>query len=188
MLRSALLFFLIWKIGPRELWRDLTLLGWGLLPLILLEGLVDLFNAVGWRYCLSCPHRSLPFFQIFRIRLAGTSINYLTPTASLGGEVIKGSLLSLNHQGPQAGAGVIVGKLSYTLAQLIFVVLGSFFVLWKIKLPLVVWVTTLAGSTLLGTGLLGFLAVQKYGKLGAIVRWLVLHKVGGKALERNTCQ
>jgi len=180
----ALLFFLIWKIGPRELWRDLTLLGWGLLPMILLEGLVDLFNTIGWRYCLSGPHRSLPFFQIFCIRLAGTSINYLTPTATLGGEIIKGSLLSLNHQGPQAAAGVIIGKLSYTLAQLIFVVLGSFFVLWKIELPVGVWVAMLAGSTLLGAGLLGFLAVQKYGKLGAIVRWLMVHKVGGKALEK----
>jgi uncharacterized protein (TIRG00374 family) len=180
----ALLFFLIWKIGPRELWRDLTLLGWGLLPLILLEGLVDLFNTVGWRYCLSSPHRSLPFFQIFCIRLAGTSINYLTPTATLGGEVVKGSLLSLNHQGPQAAAGVIIGKLAHSLAQLIFVVLGSFFVLWKIELPAGVWAAMLAGSTLLGAGILGFLAVQKYGKLGAIVRWLVVHKVGGKALEK----
>ena len=93
--------------------------------------------------------------------------------------------MSLNHQSPQAAADVIIDKLSYTLAQLIFVVLGSFFVLWKIKLPLVVWVATLAGNTLLGTGLLGFLVVQKYGKLGTIVRWLVLHKFGGKALERN---
>jgi len=180
----ALLFFLIFKIGPGELWRELTLLGWGLLPLILLEGLVDLFNAVGWRYCLSDPHRSLPFFQIFCIRLAGTSINYLTPTATLGGEVIKGSILSWHHKGPQAAAGVIIGKLTFSLAQLIFVVSGSFFVLWKIEMPAGVWATMFAGSTLLGAGLLGFLAVQKYGKLGAIVRWLMVHKVGGKTLGK----
>jgi hypothetical protein len=116
--------------------------------------------------------------------MAGYSINYLTPTAGLGGEVTKGALLSLNHRGPQAATGVIIGKLSFSLAQLLFVVLGSVIVLWGIDLPDGVWVGMLAASALLGAGIIGFLAVQKYGKLGTVVRWLVVHKVGGKTLEK----
>jgi hypothetical protein len=179
LLGICLLGFLIWKIGPMVLWRELALLGWGLVPLILSEGVADLFHTLGWRYCLSGPNRDLSFFQIFRIRMAGASINYLTPTAGLGGEVTKGVLLSLSHQGPEAPSGAIIGKLAYSLAQLLLVVFGSFAILWAIRLPAGVLAAMFTGTILLGAGILGFLVVQKYGKLGAIVRWLVAHRVGG---------
>jgi hypothetical protein len=118
--------------------------------------------------------------------MAGYSINYLTPTAGLGGEVTKGTLLALNHKGAQAATGVIIGKLSYALSQLLFVVIGSMIILWKIAFPTAVWVSMLTGSILLGAGIFGFLAVQKYGKLGVVVRWLAAHRIGGKALEKAT--
>lgn len=179
----ALLIVLVWSIGLDALWRDLTLLGWGLVPLVLIEGVADIFHTFGWRHCLSGVHRQLPFWRIFGIRMAGTSINYLTPTASLGGEVTKGTLLSLHHQGAEAATAVIVGKLSYALAQLIFAVAGSVVILLGVDLPAGVWVAVLGGSSLLGAGIIGFLLVQKHGKLGAVVRWAVDHRIGGKALK-----
>ncbi len=184
VLGVLLLAFLIWQIGPGQLWRELTLLGWGLVPFILLEGVSDIFRTHGWRYCLSGPHRSLPFWYLFRIRMAGISINYLTPTVGLGGDVTKGALLSLNHRGPEAATGVLIGKVSEALAQLLFVVVGSLAVLQKIKLSVGVWVALLAGTVLLGGGMMGFLAIQKYGKLGAVVRWLVARRIGGRTLEK----
>ncbi len=179
-----LLAFLIWKIGPVALGRELALLGWGLAPLILSEGVADLFHTLGWRHCLSGPHRELSFYRIFRIRMAGGSINYLTPAAGMGGEVTKGTLLYLNHQGPEAATGVIIGKLAYSLAQLLLVVLGSLTLFWAVQFPAGVWEAMFTGTILLGGGILGFLAVQKYGKLGAVVRWLVAHKLGGRTLEK----
>jgi hypothetical protein len=116
--------------------------------------------------------------------MAGASINYLTPTAGLGGEVMKGTLLSLKHQGPQAATAVLIGKLAEALAQLFFVVLGSVMILWAIHLSAAVWTTILAGTVLLGGGILGFLAVQRYGKLGTVTRWLVANKVGGQTLKK----
>jgi len=186
LLGILLLAFLIWKIRPMALWRELDLLGWGLVFLILSEGGADLFHTLGWRYCLSGPHRNLSFFQIFCIRMAGTSINYLTPTAGLGGEVTKGTLLSLNHQGVEAATGVIIGKLAYSLSQLLLVVIGSLTILWTIHLPTAALVAMRTATILLGGGILLFLAVQKYGKLGAVVRWLVTHKMGGKSLEKTS--
>lgn len=188
ILGVVLLIALVWMIGHRELWRELTLLGWGLVPLILIEGVSDIFHTLGWRHCLSGPHRSLPFFRIFSIRLAGFSINYLTPTADVGGEVTKGTLLALNHKGPEAITGVIIGKLSYALTQLLFVGLGSLTVLWGIDLPSGAWMAMLVGSALLGSGILAFLAVQRQGKLGALARWLVAHRVGGKTLKKAADQ
>ncbi len=188
LLGTILLIVLIWKIGPDNLWRDLSLLGWGLVPFVLIEGVVALLHTLGWRYCLSLHHRSLPFLRLLGINLAGNSINYFTPTATLGGEVIKGTLLSSDRHGTEAATGVIIGKLSYALTQLLFVVLGSILILWRLQLPVAGTAAMLAGSALLGAGIIGFLIVQKCGKLGGVVRWLVAHKVGGRRLEQAADQ
>jgi hypothetical protein len=179
----VLLGFLIWKIGPGELLSQLGSMSWGILPLILMEGLSHLFHTLGWRYCLSAPLRSLPFYRLFRIYVAGYSINYLTPMAGLGGELTKGALLSLNDRGPEAATGVLIGKVAFALAELLYVVAGSFLVLRKVHLSGPVLGAIFTGGILLGSGILGFLVVQKRGKLGAVVRWMVSHKVGGKKLE-----
>ena len=182
LLGAILLIFLIWKIGVDALWRDICLLGWGAVFFILMKGMTDIFYTLGWRYCLSPSHRSFSFLRLLGIHLAGSSINYITPTADIGGEVTKGTLLSLNHSGPEAATGVIIGKLSFALSQLLFVVLGSILILWKIHLTIAGSAAMLVGSALVGGGIVGFLLVQKHGKLGVVVRWLVAHNVGGEIL------
>ena len=154
------------------------------MPLVLLDGVTELFHAQGWRHCLSGSHRSLPFLRVFSIRLAGSSINHLTPTAGFGGEVTKGVLLASDRMGAQAAAAVIVDKLSLALAQLLFVVGGTCAVLWKIALPRSLWVALVTGTLLLLAGVVGFFIVQKYGKLGAVVRWAVAHRLGGAGLKK----
>jgi uncharacterized protein (TIRG00374 family) len=183
ILGVAFLIYLACHLGPGELLNEFQTIGWGLAPLVLIEGVADIFHAIGWRHCLTGAHRELPFFRILRIRMAGVSINYLTPTATLGGEVTKGTLLSSEHKSAGAITGVVIGKLAYVLAQLIFVAVGSIVTLWKVELPAGVWPALLLSSALLAVGVFAFLLVQKYGKLGVLVRWLVSHKVGGKLLE-----
>jgi len=185
LLGIALLLFLVWKIGIGELWEELARIGWGMAPLILIEGVASVFHTVGWRHCLTGTQRSIAFSRLFRIRLAGYSINYLTPTADLGGEVTKGTLLSSTGSGATTAAtGVLIGKLALTLAQILFVALGSILTLWDVPLPAGVWPAMLAGNALVAAGVIGFLLVQKYGKLGVLVRWSVTHNLGGKALKK----
>jgi len=178
------LLFLVLKIGPATLWGTFDSLGWGLLVMILLNGAGKFFHAIGWRYCLSAPYRSLPFFHVFSIRMAGFSITQLTPTATIGGDLTMGTLLSMAHRGPEAATSVMIGKLSHTLAQLLFALLGTVLILLVIHPPRWAWVSMLTGSVLLGLGLLAFFLVQKYGKIGGIVRWLVARKIGGNRLTR----
>jgi uncharacterized protein (TIRG00374 family) len=172
ILGFSLLGFLIYQIGFEELWRQMGLLGWGLVPLVLIEIVADGMHTLGWRHCLPPALRTLSFERLFRIRLAGYAINYLTPTATLGGEVTKGTLLSLNRAGTDALTGVIVGKLAYTIAQLLFVSLGTIVTLWNVPLPTGVWPGIILCSALLAAGVFGFLLAQKCGKLGAILRWI----------------
>jgi len=169
---AALLSALVWKIGPGALGQEFSLMGWGLLPFIVMEGVVKIFHTIAWRHCLAPPYSSLPLTRLYNINLAGCSINYFTPTATVGGEVVKGMLLAAAHQGPGAATGVIIGKLAYALSQFATALIGSLIVVWQIPLPAYSYATLLAGNIFLGAGLAGFLIVQRQGKLGAVLRWI----------------
>jgi hypothetical protein len=180
----ALLIWLVRSVGLSELWRELTILGWGLVPLVLGEGLAEMIHTVGWRHCLSGPLRRLPWATLFRIRMSGYAINYLTPTAALGGEVTKGVLLAAYHRGPEAASGVLIGKLCFALAHVIFVSLGALLVLWRLPLAQPLWVAMMVCGGLLACGMIAFLFLQKYGHLGALVRWVAAGKPANSALDR----
>src|SRR5271157_2231143 len=93
-----LIALLVHRIGPNQLWSQFKLLGWALVPLILIEGVAHFFHTQAWRHCLSDAHRALPFSRIFCIRMAGYAVNYLTLTIGMG-EVAKGVLLASNNTG-----------------------------------------------------------------------------------------
>jgi len=184
ILGAAFLAYLVWKTGLPELWRELGSLGWGLVPFILSEGAAEFIHVAGWRYCLSEPHRSLSMVHLFNIRMAGYAINYLTPTAAIGGEVTKAALLASNSRGPAAVTGVLIGKLCFAFAHLLFVVIGSIITLWRLNLPRNLWLGMSISGGLVAAGMITFLLLQKYGQLGVLMRWLVAHKVGGAVLKK----
>ncbi len=182
----GLLAFMVWKLGPRQLYGEFAKMGWGLAVIVLLEGVADVFHTVAWWHCLDRSHQKLSLPALYLIRMAGTAINYVTPTGTLGGEVVKGVLLGTEGSKTRAASGVIIGKLSYVLAQLLFIATGSILILWRVGLPVKLWVSLIISSVILGCGIIGFLLVQKYGKLGAILRWLSKWNVGKKQLDRFT--
>lgn len=180
---ALLMAILVYTMGAGQLWSTLSTFGWALGPFILLEGVAELFHTQAWRHCLSDCHRRLPFFRIFLIRMAGSSINHLTPTAGLGGEVTKGILLASDQTGPDSAAGLIIDKLSYALAQLLFVVVGSLATFPSMQISHEMFIAMLSSTLLLGAGIFGFLIVQHQGKLGAFVRLLTRHHIGGSRLQ-----
>ena len=178
----SLFAVLLWRIGPRSIFTELVRLGWGLIPIILLEGIGDIFRTIGWRYCLSDAHRKISFGRLYFINLAGCAINTVTPTATIGGEVTKGALLSEYGSGAQAASGVIIGKLALASAQLLFAIVGSLITFWGMDFPSGLWTGLLVGSGILTFSLAAFFWVQKRGKMGVMVRWLTARNVGGNWL------
>jgi uncharacterized protein (TIRG00374 family) len=176
--------YLLWSIGIHQLRGELAVIGWGLIPLVLAEGVAEMIHTLGWRYCLSGPLRAMSWRRLFGIRMAGYAINYVTPTATLGGEVTKAALLAAHCRGTEAASGVLIGKLSFALGHLLFVVLGAVVIVWQVRLPGTFLAAMLVSGGLVASGVIAFLLLQKYGKLGALVRWLVARKVGGHPLER----
>ncbi|HSY43613.1 MAG TPA: lysylphosphatidylglycerol synthase domain-containing protein [Candidatus Acidoferrum sp.] len=186
LLFAGLLFLggLIIHLGAGELWQELRLLGWGLFLFILGEGIAEMIHTVGWRYCLAPPYRSLSWWRLYQIRMVGYAINYLTPTAALGGEAAKINLLAAYHRGPKAASGVLIEKFCFPFAQVLFVLMGSLFLLGRVHLPKPLWISMFLSISVVAGGMLGFFLLQKYGKLGCLIRWLAARRPDNATLKK----
>jgi len=182
-LGAAFLVYLVWKVGAAELWRGIRGLGWALVPLILSEGAANLAHTAGWRRCLHPEHRDLRLFTLFRVSMAGFAINYLTPSASLGGEVTKAAWLASDRRGEPAVSSVLLDKGCVALGHLLLVVIGSAVVLWRMELPAILQTVMVVSTLLLSTGIGIFIWLQKEGRMGVIVRWLAKRGLGGRGLR-----
>jgi uncharacterized protein (TIRG00374 family) len=178
------LVYLLLRTGVRQLWQQLTMLGWGLVPIILAEGVAEFFHAVSWRYCFNGSPKSISLTRLFRIHLSGYAINFFTPTASVAGEATKAALLSERRGGTEAVAAVLIGKVSLALGHLIFVSFGSVVILTGLDWPPMLRALLILGIVLLGAGILVFLDLQIQGKLAAFPRWLVARNICAKTVQR----
>lgn len=126
LLGVATLGVLAYQVNTEDLLARFVALGWRA-PLLLwpycLVALVD-----GWAYSFTLPRSGAarpPLLSLILIRLAGESVNTLTPTAYLGGEPVKAMLL-VKRGLTTAGStvSVVVAKTALTVGQIVFVLLG----------------------------------------------------------------
>jgi len=137
LLGFALLGVLFWQVGMGEVIDQLRRLG-GFFPLILLPyGVEAIFNAKGWAWALQtseekCP---VPLHRLYFARLAGEAVNNLTPAASVGGEPIKVYLLKALGVSTERGlASVVIAKTALTTGQIVFILVGLPFFLYRLGL------------------------------------------------------
>lgn len=110
---------------PLTVVRQVGEMGWRA-PLLLLPYLVVyVVDAWAWRRSFAVPPR-VSFWVMLRIRWCGESVNNLIPTAYVGGEALKVMLLA-RHGVPTAEgtAAALVSKTAQTVAQVLFLALGS---------------------------------------------------------------
>jgi len=62
--------------------------GWGLALTISLEAIARIANTLGWRVTIEDYPRSLRFVELFGARIGGEAIDYVTPSAQLGGQFV----------------------------------------------------------------------------------------------------
>jgi len=179
----VLLVWLVHKMDPALIWRELRSLGWGLLPFVLGEGAAEMIHTVAWRHGLTRSGRSVSWPLLLQVRFAGYAINYVTP-ASLGGEVSKATLLTPNQRAPDAVSGLLIEKVCFAITQLAFAAIGCLLFVKRIHIPAPILIPMLIGTALVAGGLFTFLLLQRHGKLGGLVRWITKRSKGKKALEK----
>ncbi|RMH59605.1 MAG: TIGR00374 family protein [Candidatus Hydrogenedentota bacterium] len=180
------LFFLgigtfVWVLrscNEERVWEALGGVGWKFLPIFFLELVFDAANTVGWR--LAFPVGNVPgFWKLFFVRQAGTTINQVTPTATLGGEPLKAMLLAPTVPIPDGLASVILAQTTFMIAQMIFVLFALVFILPLLGVSVNVKVAMIVTFLGLAAGLFAAVKIQKEGGWGYL-----LSAVVGKVLSK----
>jgi len=110
--------------GAGEVFGTLGLLGWGLIPLVLVHAVQILLCALGWRALISAPSPR-PLLHLVRIRWIREGTNGLLPLAHIGGQIIGARMLSFQGlSGDRAGASVVVDLTAEVVTQLVFTLAG----------------------------------------------------------------
>src|SRR6516165_9292577 len=89
----CLLGEMVWHVGMTDLLTSFGAVGWWMVPWILLESVPVVLHTAGWAVCFPPRHQAVSFWHLALVRLAGSAINQVTPTATLGGELVKVLLL-----------------------------------------------------------------------------------------------
>jgi uncharacterized protein (TIRG00374 family) len=173
VIATIFLFAMLKRIGWSDVERCLGEVGhyW---PLIIVPYWVtNLLGAVAWRLLLVTEGARPSLGRLFFLRLAGESLNQLTPTASLGGEPFKAQRLHAGGTPWQDAASSLViqkGLQVLSLVLYIFICIALVpFVLPGRQLhlgPLV-----LAGLVLAGLGV-AFVVVQRSNPCALLIRLL----------------
>lgn len=191
----ALFAALLRGIGLEVILAGVDQIGWGLAVVIVLELGVDAVNTLGWRYTFAPEDRRIGLPTLFFVRLAGTAFNQAVPSASVGGEPIKVMLLRPYIAAGSAWASVITDKLSYALAQAIFVLAGFTVAFGRLDLPARLSQGLVAALILTIAGLAIFLALQRRGLFAATAaaarrlplpeRWVNALAAGTAAVDQS---
>jgi len=116
---------LAWEVGDPEMWRTLAGLGWRL-PLVLVPyGLFCLVDVKAWQWVFPPGVTAPSVGHLYAIRLAGESVNELTPSATVGGEPLKAFLVrDAGVPSAVAAASVVVNRTALTVGQVGLLVTG----------------------------------------------------------------
>jgi hypothetical protein len=177
LVAGVVLFVALWyQLGIGAVWSNVRAIGWGFVPIIGQELLAATCNTLAWWWAFPAPRPARPLRTLFAARVIGDGINAVTPTATLGGEYVRGRLLL--GAGAPAGvwASVAVGKIAQTVAQVTFVIGGLFVLLDDVPLPPVLRTAVLAGASVFAGAVALTVALQRRGLFTAGAR--VLARLG----------
>lgn len=116
--------FYVWFLhhfGLSHVLQSVRLVGWGLLVTIALESVARLANTIGWRVTIAHYPRELGFGELFIARIAGEAIDYVTPSAQLGGQFVMALMVRRKLAMATGLATVIVASLAEAVGQIGFV-------------------------------------------------------------------
>ena len=165
---AAGLVLLVARSGPGTLWHDATALGWTIAAIVALFGLEHAVRAAAW-WCCYRPELRPPLRRLFWARLASYAVNTTTPSATLGGEVVRSTLLARTVPTIETVTAISVDRLGDTLADCTFGFCGLVVVLLHAPFPIAARLGLLAAAVLLATGVGAFTLLQRRGRLAAFV-------------------
>ncbi len=166
----ALLVFLFRELGAATVIKNLRLVGWGIAPIVLQEILAYSANTLGWLAAFPRPLPSIRLSELLAARICGDAVNYVTPTATLGGEFVRTRFLHGQASTTSIAASVAVAKLTQTIAQIVFVLIGLTIILDDTPLPEALRDGLMGGLSFLSALVIVLLIAQRRGMFTPLLR------------------
>jgi glycosyltransferase 2 family protein len=155
--------FYVWflsRFGFSDVARYLRYAGWGLVFTVSLETVARLANTLGWRLTIINRPPALSFGELFVARISGEAVDYVTPSAQLGGQFVMAMMVRAKLAMAVGLATVVIASLAEALGQIGFIAGGLI-----VGLPLEAGVRHLLYPAIAGLAIAvalaaGFFAVQ----------------------------
>lgn len=169
------------SIGWRAIGTQVMGLRWWMIPILSLGIGWNLTATAAWRRTLHQRLHRIGWWPLFRIKIAGETINTLTPINFLGGDPFRIYLLKRYYPWTEGAASVVVDRTINSMAILLTVLIGTTMAFWRIPiLPMNIRYGLPVVLTI-ATGFIGFLfAHQRRGLFG-----FLMHTVKRLRLRRE---
>ncbi|HEY2662689.1 MAG TPA: lysylphosphatidylglycerol synthase domain-containing protein [Candidatus Binataceae bacterium] len=160
ILAIAFYAWFLHRLGVASVLSYVRMVGWGLGVTIALESVSRVFNALGWRVTVAEVPRELSFVRMFQARIAGEAVDYVTPSAQLGGQFVTALMVRRRLKMAIGLATVIVAALAEALGQIGFISIAMLLSMrFAARFHELLW--PIIGGMTLAIGLAGaFFAVQ----------------------------
>ena len=112
------------RFGWTDLLHYLRLAGWGLALTVSLEAFARLANTLGWRVTIENYPPTLSFAELFVARIAGEAVDYVTPSAQIGGQFVMAMTVRRKLVLSAGLVSVIVAALAEMVGQIGFISAG----------------------------------------------------------------
>ena len=120
----VLFVFLLRQTGLTALVHNLKNIGWGFVLIILLSAVRNFMRAGSWYFAIEPSQRTITFWKLTNVMLAGEAIKYLTATGPLLGEPAKAAMIRRQVPLLQGFSSVFVENLIYYLTVFVFMLAG----------------------------------------------------------------
>lgn len=129
----ALFVWLVWRIGPAEIWAGFRQVGWGLGWILLLGGLRFAARAFAWSLSVEPPHR-LRWADAFVAVVCGDALGNLTPLGPIVGEPAKIACVRQRVAVGPAVTALAIENVIYTLSVAAMLAAGTIALLVSVSL------------------------------------------------------
>jgi uncharacterized protein (TIRG00374 family) len=163
------LAWLIYDVGPRQIWSTMLAIGPWFAVMLGLEALSTVLDAWALHVQLVTKTSRPRFLHVLQAQLGGRAVNLVTPMGTLG-EAGKFAALSAESAPERVAAALVITNLTSIVMTIAVIVLGAPIAVWGIDLP-APWpnVALVASAVLLVLGL-GLWRLLAGGKLVRALR------------------
>ncbi len=131
---TVLFVWLVWTVGPREIWTGFQKIGWGLAWIVVLGGLRFAARAEAWALSIEPPH-VLGFGTAFAAVVCGDAMGNITPLGPLASEPTKIACVRGHIPIGPALTALAIENVFYTLSVAAMIAAGAAALLFSVDLP-----------------------------------------------------